>query len=92
MSRTLTRVGTSWAIIIPASILKKKGYNKETIFDIKEDGDKLILAPKNKASLQLPKLTCEIKILPELQSLAGISSFTEQEINTDPRLKAILDK
>ena len=88
---SLTRIGTSWGIIIPAKILKKRNYNKDTVFDIKEDGKNIILSPRiTQTDMKLPKLSEPIRILPEMKQFCGSASFTEEEISNDPRLEAIL--
>ena len=43
-------------------------------------------------SLVLPKLTKKLEISDNLTGLMGTVSFTEEEINSDPRLKALLGK
>ena len=43
-------------------------------------------------SLVLPKLTKKLEISEDLASLMGSVSFTDEEINGDPRLKALLGK
>lgn len=89
---TLTRIGSSWGLIIPAKIIKKRKYNKETNFDITEDGEKIIITPQKKqGKIKLPTLKKPIQTLPELNELYGTANYTEKELNNDPRLKAIIE-
>ena len=91
--RTLIKVGTSHALIIPARLMKKKGYTAETVFDIDEDGDALVIRPRKAQStkITLPKLTGPIEIDDNLKSVIGSVSYTKEEIESDPILKAILE-
>ena len=91
--KKMVKVGTSHALIIPASTLKKMRINEDTLFDIDDDGDVLILRPRNVAGERpsLPKLTAPVEMDEGLKSLLGSASFSEEELRSDERLKAIVE-
>ena len=89
--RKLIKVGTSHALIIPAKTMKKKGYTPDTLFDIDDEGEDLIIrAIPQRPKLVLPKIKGPIKIDPDYEAIMGTVSYTKEEIEADPILKAIL--
>ena len=82
--KKMVKVGTSHALIIPASTLKKMRINEDTL---------LILRPRNVAGERpsLPKLTAPVEMDEGLKSLLGSASFSEEELRSDERLKAIVE-
>ncbi len=89
--RKLIKVGTSHALIIPAKTMKKKGYTPDTLFDIDDEGEDLIIrAIPPRPKLNLPKIKRPIEIDDTLKSVMGSVHYTKEEIESDPILKEIL--
>lgn len=91
--KKMIKVGTSLALIIPAKTMRKMGLTIDSVFDIDDDGDVLVIRPRKSpvAGLALPKLSGPIEIDEGLRSLTGSVSFSEEELNHDERLKAIVE-
>lgn len=89
---TLKQIGASLAIIIPAKILKEKGYDKNTLFGIEEHDEQIIITPQRTKNLEagLPKLKTHLEITPEFQQFYKSVKYSREETDNDPRLKAIL--
>ena len=90
--KTLIKVGSSHALIIPASTMKKMGYTADTVFDIDDDGDTLIIRARKKEPerLALPKIGRPVEIDDTVKSLMGVVSYSQEEIENDPILKSAL--
>lgn len=93
MAHTLINVGNSIALIIPARIIKKRGYTTKTEFDIVEvnDGIKLVHKTKPIDALQFPKVPKPV-ISDEVKSLNGTVRLSQEEIDGDERLQYILSR
>ncbi len=90
MTRNLIQIGNSKAIIIPAKLIRKRGYDANTEFTVieTEDGLKLV----HKKTLTFPKLPARPELSDEVRSLCGIVSFSHEELEEDDRLKYILSR
>lgn len=90
MTRNLIQIGNSKAIIIPAKLIRKRGYDANTEFTIieTEDGLKLV----HKKALALPKLSARPALSDEVRSLCGVVSFSQKELEEDDRLKYLLSR
>ena len=93
MSHKLIPVGNSNAIIIPARIIKKRGYTSATEFDIVEVSDGIKIVAKSKAldDLVFPKIKRSELERIEL-NLGPRIKITQEEIDADDRLKYILSR
>lgn len=93
MAHRFIQVGNSTALIIPAKIVKKRGYDLQTEFDIIEttDGFKIVQKAANLDSLVFPKVT-KPKLSDKIKELSGVVHFDQDEIEADERLKYILER
>ena len=93
MSQNLIKVGNSNAIIIPARIIKKRGYTSLTEFDIIEvnDGIKLVHKTRKLEDLQFPRIARPV-LSDKIKGLTRAVKFTPQQIENDERLKYILSR
>lgn len=91
---SLIKVGISHAVIIPAKWMRSRGVAPNTRFTIEETADGgLTLTPLiNTNELTLPKASEKITIPKRLTSLFGTVTFTEEEIDSDPRIKHMLSR
>ena len=89
--KKMVKVGTSHALIIPAKTMKKMRITEDTVFDIDDEGDVLILRPRNAFGKRpvLPKLSAPAELDEGLKFLLGSVSFSEEELLSDERLRAI---
>lgn len=90
MTRNLIQIGNSKAIIIPAKLIRKRGYDANTEFTIieTEDGLKLV----HKKALAFPRLSARPALSDEVRSLCGVVSFSQKELEEDDRLKYLLSR
>lgn len=93
MPHSLIQVGNSNAIVIPARIIKRRGYTTKTEFDIVEtnDGIKLVHKLQPLDSLEFPRFT-RPAISDKVQSLSGVVKLSEEEIEKDEKLQYILSR
>lgn len=93
MAHKLIPVGNSNAIIIPARIIKKRGYTSATEFDIIEVSDGIKIVPRRKTidDLVFPKIKRSELEKIELPFLGSVK-ITQEEIDADERLKYILSR
>ena len=91
--KSLVKVGSSLALIVPSVLLKRLGLSADTVFDIDEKDDKIIVIPQKRQvnSLTLPKLSHPLTVDGNLKDIAGSVSFSGEEVRADARLAAILD-
>ena len=93
MAHRFIQVGNSKALIIPAKIVKKRGYDLNTEFDIIEttDGFKIVQKAANLDSLVFPQVA-RPKISDKIKELTGVVHFEQEELEADERLKYILER
>jgi len=95
MTIALTRIGNSKAVIIPAKILRKMNITENTVLELKESKDSIVISKTaaKKMDPVLPKVALP-EILPEeLEKFRnGLISFSKEEIAADERLSYILNR
>lgn len=93
MAHKFIQVGNSKALIIPARMVRKKGYDAHTEFDIIEtaDGFKVVQIMPSLEALVFPK-TEKPAVSAKVKGLSGVVSFTPEEVRADERLKYILER
>ncbi len=93
MSHKFIQVGNSKALIIPAKMVRRRGYDCNTEFDIIEtsDGFKVVHKLPSLSSLTFPKVS-KISVSEKVRNLSGIVSFSEEEVLSDERLKYLLER
>lgn len=93
MAHKLIPVGNSNAIIIPARIIKKRGYTSATEFDIVEVSDGIKIVPRRKTldDLVFPKIK-RSELEKVKLNLGPRIRITQEEIDADERLKYILSR
>lgn len=93
MAHTLIQVGNSKALIIPARLLKKRGYDSATEFDILEtpDGFRIVRKAPVLEALAFPRVE-RPALSARVKGLRGLVSFTPEELEEDERLKYILSR
>ena len=93
MSHKLIQVGNSKALVIPARLLRNKGYDSHTEFDIIEtaDGFKVVRLMPSLDGLVFPKVP-KPAISENIKAICKAVSFEPEDINSDERLKYILDR
>ena len=93
MSHKLIQVGNSKALIIPAKIVRRKGYDCNTEFDIIEtaDGFRIVRVEPSLDALVFPKVS-KIIVSKKIEAISGLVSFSQEELDSDMRLKYILER
>ena len=91
MHHTVIQVGNSKALIIPAKIVRKKGFNSHTRFDIieTEAGFNVVALPSSIDQMEFPRVEKPV-VSEKVKSLTGLVKFSSEEIEADDRLKHLL--
>lgn len=92
---TLTRVGNSKAVIIPAKILKSLGITENTILTLSDDNGRISISKSGSVRPEpvLPKVRVPEPDKQEIVSfMASLYKVPADEIANDERLGYILNK
>jgi len=89
MRQTFIRVGNSRALTVPARIIKQSGFDDNTTFEFEHRGSSFIF----KATPLFPKIKLSEHLSERMQNLIDSQvRYTKEEIENDPRLKAIIER